>query len=199
LRHDFAHCCEVFVFRVDSEHWLEGARRCPSSNFDERSDADDISLLIVHGISLPPGRFGGDEVRKFFTNCLDCDAHPALRDLEGVRVSSHLFIDRLGAVTQFVPFDRRAWHAGVSSYQGRSRCNDFSIGVELEGTDDVPYEAAQYDVLADAAVALIRRYRRLSLSGIVGHQDVAPGRKTDPGAAFDWTRLLRGCLARMGA
>ena len=184
---------------VDSEHWLEGALRCPSPNFDERSDVDDISLLIVHGISLPPGQFGGEEVRQFFTNCLDCDAHPALNDLAGVRVSSHLFIDRHGTVTQFVPFDRRAWHAGKSSYQGRTGCNDFSIGIELEGTDDVPYEELQYETLVDVTIALIRRYRRLSLSGIVGHQDVAPGRKTDPGPAFDWGRLLRGCLSRMGA
>ena len=185
--------------RVDSQHWLEGARRRPSPNFDARSDVDDISLLVVHGISLPPGQFGGDEVCRFFTNCLDCSAHPALRDLEGVRVSSHLFVDRSGTVTQFVPFDRRAWHAGKSSYLGRSGCNDFSIGIELEGTDETPYEPAQYEVLADVAVALMTRYRRLSLSAIVGHRDIAPGRKTDPGLAFDWQRLLRGCLTRMGA
>ena len=187
------------MFDVDSEHWLEGAERYPSPNFDERSDAADISLVVVHGISLPPGRFGGGEVRRFFTNCLDCNAHPALRDLHGVRVSSHLFIDRVGAVTQFVPFDRRAWHAGVSSFHGRTGCNDFSIGIELEGTDDVPYESQQYAALVDASLALMRRYRRLSLNAIVGHEDIAPGRKTDPGPAFDWGRLLCGCLARMGA
>jgi len=199
LRNNFDGRFEGSVHTVDSQHWLEGARHCPSPNFDARSDVDDISLLVVHGISLPPGRFGGDEVYRFFTNCLDCSSHPALQDLEGVRVSSHLFIDRSGAVTQFVPFDRRAWHAGKSSYCGRSGCNDFSIGVELEGTDTAPYELPQYEGLADVAVALTARYRRLSLSAIVGHQDIAPGRKTDPGPAFDWQRLMRACLARMGA
>ena len=199
LRHDFDERIECSVYNIDSQHWLEGASRAPSPNCDERSDPADIVLLVIHGISLPPGRFGGDEVRRFFTNCLDCSVDPTLRDLEGVRVSSHLFIDRAGAVTQFVPFDRRAWHAGKSSHQGRSACNDFSIGIELEGTDELPYDARQYPVLADVTTALLRRYRRLSLSGIVGHQDVAPGRKTDPGPAFDWSRFLRECLSRMGA
>jgi AmpD protein len=184
--------------RIGADHWLESAARLPSPNCDERTDPDDIVLLVVHNISLPPGRFGGEHVKQFFTNCLDCGADEALADLEGVRVSAHLFVDRRGAITQFVRFDHRAWHAGQSSYRGRSGCNDYSIGVELEGTDEASYEPIQYQVLADIAACLMRRYPRLSLSGIVGHQEIAPGRKTDPGASFDWPRLYRDCLQRIG-
>lgn len=189
---------EELSVRIGADHWLEGAVRCPSPNSDERPDPDDIALLVIHNISLPPGRFGGDLVRQLFTNCLDCSADPALADLAGVRVSAHLFIDRRGAPTQFVSFDRRAWHAGSSSYRGRSRCNDFSIGVELEGADHVPYENAQYATLTGVVAALLARYPRLSLDAVVGHQEIAPGRKSDPGPAFDWRRFYDGCYARVG-
>ena len=177
--------------RIGADHWLEGAVRCESPNSDERSDPDDIALLVIHNISLPPGEFGGDHVRRLFTNCLDCAADARLADLTGVRVSSHLFIDRNGTLTQFVAFDRRAWHAGQSNYRGRVGCNDYSIGIELEGTDDIPYEDAQYAVLAEVAAVLIGRYQRLSLDAVVGHQEIAPGRKSDPGSVFDWRRFYR--------
>jgi N-acetyl-anhydromuramoyl-L-alanine amidase len=198
LRHDASHQLGEIQVRIGADHWLEGVARWPSPNCDERTDPDDIVLLVVHNISLPPGRFGGEHVRQFFTNCLDCRADASLSDLEGVRVSAHLFVDRRGEIAQFVPFDRRAWHAGLSSYRGRTGCNDFSIGIELEGTDEAAYEPDQYRVLADVVASLIRRYPALSLSGIVGHQEIAPGRKTDPGAAFDWLRLYRDCLERFG-
>jgi AmpD protein len=184
--------------RVGADHWLEGVARWPSENCDDRSDPDDITLLVVHNISLPPGQFGGQHVKQLFTNCLDCSADPSLSDLQGVRVSAHLFIDRSGAIVQFVPFDRRAWHAGASSHRGRAGCNDYSIGIELEGTDETAYEGKQYRVLADVAACLLSHYRRLSLSGIVGHCEVAPGRKSDPGRLFDWPRLYRDCLQRIG-
>jgi AmpD protein len=182
--------------RIGADHWLEGAVRCESPNSDERSDPDDISLLVIHNISLPPGEFGGDQVRQLFTNCLDCSADARLADLAGVHVSAHLFIDRHGALTQFVTFDRRAWHAGQSSYRGRAGCNDYSIGIELEGTDHVPYEDAQYAALAEVTTALIDHYARLSLDAVVGHQEIAPERKSDPGPAFDWRRFYRECYGR---
>jgi AmpD protein len=184
--------------RIDADHWLEGAIRFPSPNCDPRRDPNDITLLVIHNISLPPGQFGGAHVPLLFTNCLDCSAHPAFADLEGVAVSAHLFVDRGGVITQFVSFDHRAWHAGKSSFRGSSACNDYSIGIELEGTDDIPYEDAQYIALADLVVTLLRRYERLSLDAIVGHQEIAPQRKTDPGAAFDWARLYRDCYRRIG-
>jgi N-acetyl-anhydromuramoyl-L-alanine amidase len=185
--------------RIGADHWLEGAVRCQSPNCDARPDPDDIALLVIHNISLPPGSFGGDEVRQLFTNCLDCSADPALNDLAGVRVSAHLFVDRRGAMTQFVPSDQRAWHAGSSSYRGRARCNDYSIGIELEGTDRIAYEDPQYGALSQVVVTLIRRYSRLSLDAVVGHQEVAPGRKSDPGPAFDWPRFYRECYRRLGS
>jgi N-acetyl-anhydromuramoyl-L-alanine amidase len=185
--------------RIGADHWLEGAFRCQSPNCDDRPDPDDIVLLVIHNISLPPGRFGGDQVQRLFTNCLDCDADPALNDLAGVRVSAHLFIDRRGALTQFVPFERRAWHAGSSSYRGRARCNDFSIGIELEGTDHIAYEDSQYDALSEVVKTLLERYARLSLDGVVGHQEIAPERKSDPGSAFDWQRFYRDCYKRLGS
>ena len=185
--------------QISADHWLEDVVRCASSNCDDRSDPDDIALVVIHNISLPPGQFGGGLVERFFTNCLDCSIDAALHDLEGVRVSSHLFVDRRGRVTQFVPFHRRAWHAGVSSHRGREGCNDYSIGVELEGTDEVSYDEAQYESLTEVLVALMSRYPRLSLEGIVGHREIAPQRKTDPGLAFDWSRLYRDVVRRMGA
>ena len=185
--------------QVGADHWLEGVIRCASPNCDDRSDPDDIALVMIHNISLPPGRFGGGLVQQFFTNCLDCTVDPAMQDLDRVRVSAHLFVDRQGTVTQFVPFHRRAWHAGVSNHRGREGCNDYSIGIELEGADEVPYEERQYEALNAVVVALMRRYPRISLDGIVGHQEVAPHRKSDPGSAFEWSRLYRDVVRSIGA
>jgi AmpD protein len=146
-------------------------------------------LIVIHGISLPPGRFGGPHIDHLFTNALDPAAHDYFKDLAGLRVSSHLLIRRTGEVVQYVPLHRRAWHAGKSSYRGRQQCNDFSVGIELEGTDDRPYSTAQYRRLATVIRLLRRGVPSLAAAPIVGHSDVAPGRKTDPGPAFDWTRL----------
>lgn len=182
------------MLHVTDDHWLAGARRIESPNAGPRPDPEDISLVVVHGISLPPGEFGTGGVEALFTNSLTIDAHPAFADLDGVRVSAHLLISRRGRLTQFVPFDRRAWHAGVSSYRGRLGCNDFSVGIELEGTDSTPYTNTQYARLAAVVAALSARYPKLSLSAVVGHAEIAPGRKTDPGPAFDWARLIRDLL-----
>ena len=173
-------------------HRLDGVRQLDSPNQDARP-IDDIELIVIHGISLPAGSFGGDAVCDLFTNCLDTAA-PELADLTGVRVSSHLFVRRTGEVIQFVPFDRRAWHAGASSFRGRAQCNDYSVGIELEGTDTAPYEEVQYEVLSAICAALMVEYRTLE---ITGHSDIAPGRKTDPGPSFDWTRLKRKLAARL--
>ena len=185
---------EQYKFAVARDHWLDGAEHMPTTHMDRRPDAADISLVVIHAISLPPGEFGAGLVPMFFRGTLDVRRHPALADLEGVRLSSHLFIDRDGAVVQFVPFHRRAWHAGVSSHCGRANCNDYSVGIELEGTDDAPYTDAQYERLGAVLDALLRRYDALSHQRIVGHADIAPGRKTDPGPCFDWPRL-RNLLA----
>jgi N-acetyl-anhydromuramoyl-L-alanine amidase len=188
LRHVPAAARSRFV--VDRARYrLRGARQVASPNCDARPDPADISLLVVHAISLPPGRFGGGFIDRLFTNRLDPDAHPYFRTIRELRVSSHLCIFRTGAVTQYVPFDRRAWHAGASRFDGRIRCNDFSIGIELEGADDVPFEDRQYRRLAEVANALIRAYPGITPARIVGHSDIAPGRKTDPGPHFDWLRL----------
>lgn len=170
---------------------LRPARYCESPNCDDRPDGATIDLVVIHGISLPPGQFGGPWVEKLFTNCLDPTAHSYFREIEGVTVSAHAFVTRAGEVVQFVPFHRRAWHAGLSRFQGRTRCNDFSIGIELEGTDDTPYEAAQYVALTNVLRALWRAYPDLPRQNLAGHSDIAPGRKTDPGPAFDWERLQR--------
>lgn len=174
---------------------LAGARQVASQNCDARPAGVEPSLIVVHGISLPPGRFGGPWIERLFINMLPAARHPSFRDRAGLRVSSHLLIRRGGRVVQFVSFKRRAWHAGVSSYRGRGNCNDFSIGVELEGTDRRAYTNAQYRVLARVIGALLKAYATLSSEAIVGHSDIAPGRKTDPGPAFDWARL-RAALAR---
>ncbi len=171
---------------IDLAGWHRRATRRKSPNCDDRPPGTRISLLVVHGISLPPGHFGGDEVARLFTNRLDPGAHPYFAGLAGVRVSAHFLIRRDGALLQFVPCARRAWHAGVSAWRGRERCNDFSIGVELEGTDTRPYTARQYERLARLVRALRSRY---PISDLAGHSDIAPGRKTDPGDAFDWPRL----------
>ena len=180
---------------VGPDHWLTGVRQCVSPNCDDRP-AGEISLLVIHGISLPPGQFGDGLVDQLFSNTLDCSRMPQLADLEGVKVSAHLLIERAGAVNQYVPFDKRAWHAGTSCWRGRANCNDFAIGIELEGADDVPYEPAQYEVLVDVADALFVRYSSLRLGSVVGHQDIAPGRKSDPGASFDWSGFLAALNSR---
>lgn len=175
---------------VTSAHWLRGIDRVASPNADTRPDPSAIELVIVHGISLPPGKFGTGLVRELFCNELDCSRDAELADLDGVEVSAHVLVERDGGMTQFVPFHRRAWHAGQSSFRGRSRCNDFAIGIELEGTDDLPYTDQQYVALGRILPALFRRYPRLDPSVVVGHSEIAPGRKTDPGRSFDWSRLL---------
>jgi AmpD protein len=165
---------------------LAGIRFIASPNLDERPDDAEISLLVVHAISLPPEQFGGEGVVQLFTNSLNPDEHPYYREIEGLRVSSHFFIRRDGELIQFVPCAQRAWHAGVSAWQGRERCNDFSIGVELEGSDTACFEAAQYETLRRLIAALRQRY---PITAVVGHSDIAPGRKTDPGPFFDWTKI----------
>jgi AmpD protein len=174
--------------------WLTRVRQVPSPNQDERPDAGDISLLVIHGISLPPGEFGSDCVERLFCNTLPPDAHPYFREIAGLRVSAHLFVRRDGSAVQFVPVLRRAWHAGASSFLGRDRCNDYSIGIELEGTDELPYTWRQYRRLGAICRVLMRCFPMITPARVVGHSDIAPGRKTDPGPAFDWSRL-RASLA----
>ncbi len=150
----------------------------------------DVALIVIHGISLPRGEFGTGYVDQLFLNELVVSDHDSIADLDGVRVSSHLLIDRVGRTAQYVPFDEQAWHAGDSSWRNRARCNEFAIGIELEGTDDEPYTQAQYRTLTKVTIALFARYPRLSPDSVVGHQEIAPDRKTDPGPAFDWPRYL---------
>ncbi|HKE44737.1 MAG TPA: 1,6-anhydro-N-acetylmuramyl-L-alanine amidase AmpD [Steroidobacteraceae bacterium] len=169
--------------------WLRTARRVLSPNCDARPAGVLADLIVIHGISLPPGEFGGPWIDRLFTNSLPAEAHPYFAQIAGQRVSSHLLIDRKAAITQYVSFRDRAWHAGASSYEGRSACNDFSIGIELEGTDATAYEDAQYVTLAGVICTLCASYRELDPSRLTGHSDIAPGRKTDPGPSFDWPRL----------
>jgi AmpD protein len=177
------------ALQLDRHGWLKptrGVTQAPSPNYDRRPAGTEISLLVIHNISLPPGEFGGPHVHGLFCNCLDHDAHPWLARLRGLRVSAHFFVRRDGAIVQFVGTDDRAWHAGVSSFEGRERCNDFSIGIELEGTDILPYTEEQYAALARLTPALRARH---PLRAVRGHSDIAPQRKTDPGPAFDWARF----------
>lgn len=166
--------------------WLPTALRIESPNCDQRPDSERISLVVVHAISLPPGQFGGDDIVRLFTNCLDTAAHPYFAQLVGLRVSSHFLIQRDGRLIQFVSCHQRAWHAGCSSWQGSPRCNDFSLGIELEGDDDSPFAEAQYAALQDLLGRLLGLY---PIAAVVGHSDIAAGRKTDPGPYFDWRRL----------
>ncbi|MGL6222424.1 MAG: 1,6-anhydro-N-acetylmuramyl-L-alanine amidase AmpD [Steroidobacteraceae bacterium] len=168
---------------------LDWARQVPSPNCDDRPAGVAADLIVVHGISLPPGEFDGPWIDLLFTNALPRDSHPYFATVADLRVSAHLLVRRTGEVVQYVPFHRRAWHAGTSSWQGRERCNDYSIGIELEGTDHSPYESAQYAMLARVIAVLCRSYPDLAPGRIVGHSDVAPGRKSDPGLSFDWPRL----------
>lgn len=176
---------------------LEGVRQVLSPHFDARPAGTVADLIVMHGISLPPDEFGGPWIEMLFTGNLPPDVHPYFAEIHGRRVSSHLLVRRDGTVVQFVPFHLRAWHAGVSEYAGRSACNDFSIGIELEGTDETPYDPAQYVAAADVIRALLVAYPALSAQRITGHSDIAPGRKTDPGPAFDWNRL-RASVAAQG-
>jgi AmpD protein len=186
--------------QVDLESGLmRNARQVASPNYDARPDGAEAELIVVHGISLPPGEFGGPWIERLFMNTLPLDMHPYFAEIGELRVSSHLLVARDGGLTQFVKFTDRAWHAGQSSYHGRAACNDFSIGVELEGLDTLAYEDAQYDALAEAVAALCDAYPRLSPERLVGHSDISPGRKTDPGPAFDWERARRRIGAACGA
>lgn len=180
---------------MGDDGWLRGVRRLRSPNHDQRPAGTAIDLIVVHGISLPPGEFGGRWIADLFMNRLDPRGHPYFATIAGLEVSAHLLVRRDGGVLQFVPFGARAWHAGASRFRGRERCNDFSIGIELEGADHVPYTQRQYARLATLARLIMRRYPAVTRGRIVGHSQVAPGRKTDPGPAFDW-RGFRARLAR---
>ena len=176
-------------FAVEADGWVAAARKLPSPNFEVRPAGAVPTLIVVHNISLPPNQFGGTAIAELFLNTLDCDAHPYYDShLRGVRVSSHFVILRDGTLEQFVSCNERAWHAGTSNFFGRERCNDFSIGIELEGTDAVAFEAAQYETLGALVKALTTRY---PIAALAGHSDIAPGRKTDPGPHFEWPRLQR--------
>ncbi|NVK43331.1 MAG: 1,6-anhydro-N-acetylmuramyl-L-alanine amidase AmpD [Oceanospirillaceae bacterium] len=178
--------------KPENPEFLGEARFVASPNFNERPSGE-VSLLVIHNISLPPGQFGTGCVEALFCNGLDWDKHPFFKAIEGLEVSAHLLIERSGEVVQFVPFGKRAWHAGQSSFEGRENCNDFSIGIELEGTDELPYTDTQYEQLALVTNTIMRCYPHITPDRIVGHCDIAPGRKTDPGPAFDWDRF-RGLL-----
>lgn len=171
---------------LDQAGWLAGARWVLSPNQDARPPGEGVRLLVIHNISLPPGEFGGPDVEALFTNRLDPDAHPYFATIQNLRVSAHFFIRRDGELLQFVPCGARAWHAGASNWRGKERCNDFSIGIEMEGTDDQPFTEAQYWILADLVALLEKAY---PIEAVTGHSDIAPGRKTDPGPYFDWDRL----------
>lgn len=177
-----------------SEGWLRSAQRCESPNFGPRLESTEIDLVLIHSISLPPGEYGGDAIEQLFTNRLDWDAHPYFQQIRGMEVSAHFLVRRDGSLTQFVSCDARAWHAGKSSWNGRSDCNEFSVGIELEGLEGEQFERPQYVALARVIEALLQRY---PIRGIAGHEHVAPGRKNDPGAGFDWPalRALLGPIA----
>ncbi len=166
--------------------WMSAARRIDSPNNDDRPAGEAISLVVVHAISLPPAQFGSDDIVRLFTNSLDPEAHPYFSAISALRVSAHFLIRRDGVLIQFVSCLRRAWHAGESSWNGRERCNDFSIGIELEGCDELPFEEAQYLRLVDLIQSLCTCF---PIAAVVGHSDIAPGRKTEPGQCFDWQRL----------
>ena len=169
---------------------LKGAQQIPSPNFNQRPEDTEIQLVVVHNISLPPSQFGGGYIEQFFQNKLDWNVHPYFQTIEGMEVSAHLLILRSGQIIQFVNFKDRAWHAGRSTYLGLKECNDYSIGIELEGSDDLPFEEAQYDALANVVATLQKAYPKIK-QHIAGHSDIAPGRKTDPGPFFDWVKFRK--------
>jgi len=170
---------------------LAGARQCPSPNHDSRPPGCTVDLLVIHSISLPPGEFGGPWIDRLFQNRLPAERHPYFREIQQLRVSAHLLIRRDGELVQYVPLQERAWHAGESCFEGRERCNDYSIGIELEGSDDTPYTDIQYQVLAETIQRIRQRYPGITPTRIAGHCDIAPQRKSDPGPTFDWDRLQR--------
>ncbi len=172
-----------------TNHRLDQAEFIESPNFSERPEGVDPSLIVVHNISLPPGRFGGDFIKQFFVNSLNSELHPYFKEISDLRVSSHLLIERDGNIIQFVEFNKSAWHAGVSEYEGQKDCNDFSIGIELEGTDSDPYQDIQYSILSGISECLMGSYHEINKERIIGHADIAPDRKTDPGDSFDWLRF----------
>ncbi|MGB4347047.1 MAG: 1,6-anhydro-N-acetylmuramyl-L-alanine amidase AmpD [Burkholderiaceae bacterium] len=180
------------LFRLDADGWYDNASRAPCTNFDPRPDGTVISLLVIHNISLPPGQFGGSYIEDLFANQLDCDAHPYFARLRDLKVSAHFLLRRDGSAMQFVATNKRAWHAGMSVFNGQQRCNDFSIGIELEGSDFEPFTDAQYQTLTQLTLALSTQ---LPLTDVAGHEHIAPGRKTDPGPFFDWQRYRRDYLA----
>lgn len=174
---------------IDSAGWLKNVEIIASPNFEPRPAGCPVSLIVVHNISLPPGEYGGGHVQELFTNCLDPKKHAYFREIEGLKVSAHCLIERTGHMIQFVSFNDRAWHAGESCWQDQDNCNDFSIGIELEGSDDEAFERLQYQQLARLVVALRHQYCNISSDALCGHSDIAPGRKTDPGPYFDWQYL----------
>ena len=170
---------------IDNSFFLEKAKICLSPNSSDRK-SNEVSLLVIHNISLPPGNYGGDHIEKFFTNQLVHEEHPYFQDIADLKVSSHLLIKRDGSITQFVPFNKKAWHAGISTFRGREDCNEFSIGIELEGTDESKYEKEQYESLISVTKELMSFFPDIKKETIVGHSAIAPDRKTDPGKSFDW-------------
>lgn len=185
-----------FHFSIDDAGWCPEIRQRRSPNYDARPPETPIDLLVIHNISLPPGEFGGESIEALFTNQLDCSAHPYFAQLDGVRVSAHFLIRRDGSATQFVSTHDRAWHAGMSTFNSRERCNDFSIGIELEGDDHTPFCDVQYQMLAALTEALVNEH---PLGHVTGHENIAPGRKTDPGPHFDWVRYQSDLSARLVA
>jgi len=175
---------------INEQGLVSLARQCPSPNFNQRPDAMPIDLLVIHNISLPPANFSGTWIDDFFTNQLDTSADPYFKTIAHLKVSSHLLIRRDGELVQYVPLTQRAWHAGVSEFEGRDACNDFSIGIELEGTDDLAFTDEQYTSLVAITHAILKTFPQISSKRIAGHSDIAPGRKTDPGGCFDWVRFL---------
>lgn len=185
---------------LNDSGWIAEATPCPTGNYNSRPEgiSGEVSLLVIHNISLPPGEFGTTRVEELFSGKIDARDHPSFESLRGVQVSSHLFIRRTGEIVQFVPLGKRAWHAGKSSFKGREACNDFSVGIELEGSDYVPFEDAQYESLALAADLIMRKFPSVTADNIAGHSDIAPGRKTDPGPYFDWQKF-RCCLSELSS
>ena len=175
-------------------HRLRQAVYIPSPNMDDRPGDAEIDLLVIHSISLPPGEYGSDRITQLFTNALPADEHPYFEQIHQLKVSAHALIRRNGSIIQYVPFNKRAWHAGESCYQGRECCNDFSVGIELEGSDSDTFEERQYEALAELIKALCKHYPSITTKRLAGHSDIAPGRKTDPGSGFDWDKLA-SCLA----
>jgi AmpD protein len=191
--------CQGICMQLDpATGWCQGVHHCPSPNFNERPQGE-VSLLVIHNISLPPAQFKTGKVQEFFQNRLDVTEHPYFEGIATLRVSAHFLIERDGEVTQFVSCLQRAWHAGVSSFEGREGCNDFSLGIELEGTDDQPFTDEQYRALHDLTQRLLAGFPAITPSRIRGHSDIAPGRKTDPGPGFDWSRYLAGLQGKEDA